>query len=321
MVPFFPNRRVLQDFSGGSLGARLETVKSACAIMANGNAFYTNDRNLERIKKLILPNPYASSFKYHMDRTSDEEQSVKVIQSTRIAQKKGVEVRWSEHFLFHSIVLADTDLDSGWVQVDSVLPYSETLSRPSYTIFKKDLNKTVKEAQYIFDALWNDAKKPREWHIVYDDSNRECFNTFEHHIYVHLLISASAVNISGIRGILESVDEFKEGRFSPIAFIGSSTFGWSHVDGASRYGTTDLIARARPYMLDILSTVKESGPEAISFECRPVIPHQFFAGLYRINIRVIDGDLNEERISLLVDYLRGNWRDLRVTQERVLNHS
>ena len=79
---------------------------------------------------------------------------------TDLAKKSGAEVRWYDHFIFHSMILADTKKRRGWVHSESVFPYSTTDRRPSYTFYRKAHRKAVEEMQRIFIEIW-EASTPK----------------------------------------------------------------------------------------------------------------------------------------------------------------
>jgi len=152
-VPYFPDRKALQEFSGGSLGARLAQVETASAIMVNGLTVYGAEVNTGQIKRLLLPNPNGEAFKFHLSTQVHSKQDDALKQATEIAQKLGTKVRWYDHYICHSIILADTDKPTGWVQVESIIPYSKASHRPSYTLDRKTSDQAVREIQRIFDEM------------------------------------------------------------------------------------------------------------------------------------------------------------------------
>jgi hypothetical protein len=99
IVEFFPDRSSLQQFSGGSLGARLGSVETACAIMVNALDYYSRDINTHCIKKLLLPNPAGDSLKSHVATTSHPGQADVIKETTQLAKKAGAAVRWYDHFV------------------------------------------------------------------------------------------------------------------------------------------------------------------------------------------------------------------------------
>lgn len=155
---FFSDRTSLQR-AHGSLSDRLKNVERASAIWVIGQKFYHDQENTHVIKKLLLPNPDNPAFKFQIDTGPNQSAGVLVRQITELAKKAGAEVRWYDHFISHSIVLADTDKRRGWVHIESVFPHSTTSQRPSYTIYRRSNRRAVLEMQRIFDEMWSQALK------------------------------------------------------------------------------------------------------------------------------------------------------------------
>jgi hypothetical protein len=125
-----------------------------------GQRFYHSDENTDRIKRLLLPSPESDAFKIQISTGPNREAADQVRQISKAAQAKGAKVRWYNEFFHHSLILADIEKPSGWVHVESVLPYSKTDQRPSRTLHKRTSEKTVLEMNRIFDEIWDDAKVP-----------------------------------------------------------------------------------------------------------------------------------------------------------------
>ncbi len=96
---FFPDRNSLQK-AHGSLADRLEKVENASAIWVIGQKFYHAEENTDRIKKLLLPNPFGESFKFLISTGPFQEATDMIHKITTLAKNKGAEVRWYDHFLY-----------------------------------------------------------------------------------------------------------------------------------------------------------------------------------------------------------------------------
>jgi hypothetical protein len=160
-IEFFPNRNSLVR-AHGTLGERLSSARNASAIFVTGQNYYDSENNTHVIKKLLLPNPTGNSFLFHMSVGPQNMLADTMIQRiTEIAKRNGARVRWCDHFLFHSEILADVDQPKGWVHIESMFPYAKADQRPSYTIYKQSFEKTVQEAQRIFDEIWDKSGPDR----------------------------------------------------------------------------------------------------------------------------------------------------------------
>jgi hypothetical protein len=125
-----------------------------------GQVYIFSGEKIDVIKRLLLPNPDDPAVQ-HAFETSEIRDSIKLIrEATGSAKKRGVKVKWYDNFLHHSIILADIDKPSGWIHVESVIPYSKATKRPSWTLYKRRSEETVMEIKRIFDEIWDSAKAP-----------------------------------------------------------------------------------------------------------------------------------------------------------------
>jgi hypothetical protein len=152
-VEFFPSRSALIT-AHGSIAQRLKNIERADAIWVLGQKFYHAAEDTHKIKRLLLPNPDSKTLKFLTQTTQNwtEEEALKDI--TGLAKAAGAEVRWYDHFISHSIILADTNKWRGWVHIESVFPYSTNERRPSYTIYRRSHRRSVEEMQRVFNELW-----------------------------------------------------------------------------------------------------------------------------------------------------------------------
>ncbi len=157
---YFPDRMVL-NMTFGTLGGRFKDVSQVDAILVVGSDFYHARNNLHVIKRLILPDPESNSFKFYIGSVSQADAIGALIRDvTKIAKENQTSVKWSSEFIFHTMLLADTDRPTGWVHIESVLPHSHPKLRPSYTVEKRFSADAVYEARDIFNHLW-DASRPQ----------------------------------------------------------------------------------------------------------------------------------------------------------------
>lgn len=143
------------------LAKRLEgaRVKSVSAAWVEGQKFYHQGDQLQVMKRLLLPNPESEAFKRYARSVKQAGIDQAIREVTRDALQHGAKVKWCDMFLCHSITLVDTDKPSGWVHIESALPFSKLAYRPSYTVYKRSAPETVEQMQRIFDELWEDAVK------------------------------------------------------------------------------------------------------------------------------------------------------------------
>lgn len=152
---FFPNRAALQT-SHSNLAKRFQGITTVYAMWPVGAKFYDDDENVEVIKKLLLPDPAGDAIKY-LSETVERSKTVELIkEATARAKAHGAEVRWCKNFMYHSIILADTHKPDGWMHVESVLPYSKPLRRPSYTVSNQQSAEAVAEMRRVFERIWEE---------------------------------------------------------------------------------------------------------------------------------------------------------------------
>lgn len=154
---FFPDREALRSV-WSTLPARFDGVASADAIFMTGHELYRGTENLHVVKRVLLPNPTNTGALKWFCETVDSGDSITAIREmTRRAQKAGAKVKYHPHFMFHSMILADTDRPTGWAHFELILPYCNRDRRPSFTIYKHRSAQTVEEAKRIFDEIWEKA--------------------------------------------------------------------------------------------------------------------------------------------------------------------
>ena|ERR1700730_4163225 len=156
---YFPNRKALNN-AFGLLGDRFKHTQKVDALFVLGIDFYHSQQNNHAVQRLILPDPESASFAFYIGTVSQSLTGELIREVTALAKKNHARVRWSHEFLSHAMVLADTDRETGWVHIESVLPYLNRERRPSYTIEKKYWEESVLVAQQVFDQLW-DASIPQ----------------------------------------------------------------------------------------------------------------------------------------------------------------
>ncbi len=136
------------------IAVRLKNIDRADAIWVLGQKFYHASKETHKIKRLLLPNPDSETFKFLTKTCHNWAEESTLQQITDLAKKSGAEVRWYDHFISHSIILADTRKWHGWIHVESVFPFSTNEHRPSYTIYTRSQRKAVDEMQRVFNELW-----------------------------------------------------------------------------------------------------------------------------------------------------------------------
>ena len=157
---FFPDREALQR-AHGPLWDRISNVKAIDALWTTGKDFYEGKKHLDKVRRLLLPNPNLPFTAELAATVGGIAPNALILEVTRTAQAiPNTSVKWYNGPLYHMIILADADTQNGWVHVESILPYSATGFRPSYTVHKKCSERTVQEFGRIFSEMWDRAEKP-----------------------------------------------------------------------------------------------------------------------------------------------------------------
>jgi hypothetical protein len=156
---FYPDLATL-SYSTGTLANRLVGVSSVSAIWVVGQDFFYSGTEVSVVKRLLLPDPKGHAIN-HALKTTNVAQTVEYIKhTTAAAQRASTKVKWYDDFIYHSVILADTDKPTGWMHVESVLPYSRWDKRPSWTVHKSRSEDAVMEMARIFEEIWDNAKTP-----------------------------------------------------------------------------------------------------------------------------------------------------------------
>jgi hypothetical protein len=168
---FFPDRASLHR-AHGTLAKRFAGVSSVSALWVVGQKFYHGDESIGVLRELLLPNPDGNAIKYLAKTVARPDISRDIRSTTQMALKSGTNVRWYDHFIFSSIILADIDKPSGWMHIETVLPYSKPERRPSYTVKKSESEEAVLEMARIFRRIWDEAKEASEARVEPIASNQ-----------------------------------------------------------------------------------------------------------------------------------------------------
>lgn len=112
------------------------------------------------IKRLILPNPESELAKFYFDSVEQDHARLNIRSTTAKAVKNNIEVRWCDHFPFHSITIVDPAEPSGWAYVENALPYYATEERPGYTISRQRQREAMTNLIEMFEKTWKNSRSP-----------------------------------------------------------------------------------------------------------------------------------------------------------------
>jgi hypothetical protein len=145
-----------------TLRKQFADVTSVWAIWPTGERFFEIAENAHIVKRLILPNPKSKFIKYYFNllKRSNTIDSIKV--TTLRARLLGIDVRWTNYFVFNSITLADHDKLLGWAYIESVIDSISVSTgvREGYLLFKDRAPTQVDMLVELFLRIWRDSKEP-----------------------------------------------------------------------------------------------------------------------------------------------------------------
>jgi hypothetical protein len=69
-------------------------------------------------------------------------------------------VKWYPQMINHAVIIADPDLNSGWMQWESVLAYGPLDSRFCIIVHKPRFKRLTSLANVVFDKMFSDSYEP-----------------------------------------------------------------------------------------------------------------------------------------------------------------
>src|SRR5258707_13700982 len=100
-------------------------------ILVGGSRIVEDQTSVGNVRKVIFPNPHSRSLSLYADSVNDSKNlPAKIINTTSNLLDKRIGVRWYPHTINHAVIIADPGSRSGWVQIQSVLPFGALRLRP-----------------------------------------------------------------------------------------------------------------------------------------------------------------------------------------------
>ena len=160
-VEFHPSRAKLHV---ADLDALLGSAVSVDAALMTGRTLRENRlTNIRRITRAILPHPRSASVAMYCraDPAGDlARNEADVCQATHFFRKQQIAVRWFPETIFQTFLVGDGRKNSGWVHLETGLPYSRTNLRTSWKASRSKHEELVDSIADIFDAMWKDSAEP-----------------------------------------------------------------------------------------------------------------------------------------------------------------
>jgi hypothetical protein len=157
-IEFYPNRHDMQR-----LDKLLVTAKSVDAIVVIGRTLLEHELDsISKFKRVIFPNPECPSIQ-HYAKTVNELDILQITaaKATKKLVDQGIKVKWYPHAIHHTVLLVDAELNTGWVQVECVLPYSAPNLRPRWVVHRSREQQLVMSMKDIFSKMWTDSVEPK----------------------------------------------------------------------------------------------------------------------------------------------------------------
>jgi hypothetical protein len=160
----YANRNALDGSKSGGAFALDEVAKGHCVWLSGGKTFNTGNQ-LNRIDKIILPDPRSEStkrFQTASEQYTDTDFTNIILTSTKTALRRNVAIGWYPDFVGASWWIGDRETPNAFVHFEVVMPYSRSRERPSFRVYRWQDEGIYKEYCDVFDLMWDAAYKPTE---------------------------------------------------------------------------------------------------------------------------------------------------------------
>ena len=171
---FFPSRRVLSQHY--PFVQQLDSVDEMYALLVTGRKEMIDLGNLdlEKITKLILPDPKSSSLKNFIDSLEHVkdphlvEKEIKTLTDRLMGLNPG-SVRWCKEFLGFTLLIGNPKSAHAWAQIDWIPPFIEPSERLVFRVERAQNKKLFDLCKGLFGKIWddyivelNDIEEPKE---------------------------------------------------------------------------------------------------------------------------------------------------------------
>jgi hypothetical protein len=187
-MQFFQDRATLEKER--SWTELVDGVEEIDAMLVVGDMALRERHRLDKIKRLLLPNPDGASVAFYAKATNQDNIPDLIRQATRDAQTQRVKIRWCPEFLGYSLLLLDKNsLSNARVHIEYALPGLKLAYRPSVVMWRRRFPQTFAAFRSAFDDLWeisgepsltvNDRRMPDPdpIQIVFDPTDSKCMRT------------------------------------------------------------------------------------------------------------------------------------------------
>jgi hypothetical protein len=137
-------------------------AKAWCAWVPGNIAFDRGD-DISKIERLMLPNPDCPALIDFSSRLPSKTNEIQhdIRTTTRAAQKKNIEVKWTPHFTGQSWWVANPDGNDsdGFIHIEVMLPFGHRDRRPAFRVYRWQNREFFELHKKIFDEMWNKEAK------------------------------------------------------------------------------------------------------------------------------------------------------------------
>ncbi|MSO91955.1 MAG: hypothetical protein EXQ86_00980 [Rhodospirillales bacterium] len=119
---------------------------------------------LRAVRRVILPDPASPDVKRlaaHLPEGKDLPDNI-TSSSRLLLRGHKVHVRWYPSLLFHSMLIVDSEKNSGFFHDELVLPFTKPTERPSVRFYRREFEDVVVAAQAAFDRMWDESRSPAD---------------------------------------------------------------------------------------------------------------------------------------------------------------
>ncbi|MQA64426.1 MAG: hypothetical protein GEU76_00755 [Alphaproteobacteria bacterium] len=156
-VEFYPDRHGLDRIR--PLTDELRRVTEAHVFWVAGRKQFQSGEQLEKIKRLILPNPDSASLKCFESSLPDG-MSIRdqIREVTQMAIEKGIQVKWYSEFIGYSWWIADPSGKNAFAHLEIAMPFSRRDRRPSIRISRSRHPEAFSELWNSYEKIWEKSE-------------------------------------------------------------------------------------------------------------------------------------------------------------------
>lgn len=158
---FYENRHALTV--ARPLVATITSAQTVWALWnAGSTAWAQNAHKLNRIQRLLLPNPKSRSLEAYAPSVDRSRRDIAngILGFTREAIRAGVAVKWFDDAPGNTITIGNPAEPNGWIQIEAAFVGAGINERPIVWIDKAQFPTAFRNILNSFDAVWRDAQDP-----------------------------------------------------------------------------------------------------------------------------------------------------------------